>query len=209
MEWRSVLLRPLLRPYDESYHSTCGGSKSARCKKTATKVCRKSDSMSRPTLRERCAPCSAWKRHPRSSTLHSRRYCLLLYDMEIVNLETTEPSNTTTEHHILTKKRKTDVPNIFHHLLTRIHGRRIVPIWIPWITVFGTNLFRPSTGIKWHRNLSNFATQVRCEKSSFGCFKEKLFCLDESFVSHDTKRWKLFKRIKSSLFDRESKDESF
>ena len=49
-------------------------------------------------------------------------------------------------------------------------------------------------------------TQTWCEKNSFGCCKRKLFHLDESFVSHDTK---LFKRIKSSLSDKESKDESF
>ena len=34
----------------------------------------------------------------------------------------------TTEHDILTKKGKSGVLNIFHHLLTRIHGQRIVPI---------------------------------------------------------------------------------
>ena len=58
----------------------------------------------------------------------SRKYCLLLYDTETVNLETTGPSNKTTKHHILTKRRKNGVPNIFHHLLTRIHGQPIVPI---------------------------------------------------------------------------------
>ena len=47
------------------------------------------------------------------------------------------------------------------------------------------------------------------KKKSLGCYKGKLFRLDESLVSHDTKRWKLFQRIKSSLSDRESKDESF
>ena len=55
----------------------------------------------------------------------------------------------------------------------------------------------------------NFRSEARCEKNSFGCRKGKLFPLVESFVSHDTKRWKLFKRIKSSLSDRESQDESF
>ena len=43
----------------------------------------------------------------------SRKYCLLLYDTETVNLETTGPSNKTTEHHILTKKSKTGVLNIY------------------------------------------------------------------------------------------------
>ena len=56
---------------------------------------------------------------------------------------------------------------------------------------------------------TNCEIQAWCEKNSLGSCKEKLFRLDESFVSHDTKRWKLFKRIKSSLSDRESKDESF
>ena len=42
----------------------------------------------------------------------SRKYCLLLYDTETVNLETTGPSNKTTEHHILTKRHKNGVPNI-------------------------------------------------------------------------------------------------
>ena len=56
---------------------------------------------------------------------------------------------------------------------------------------------------------TNFGTQAQCEKNSFGCCKGKLFRLDESFVSHDIKRWKLFQRIKSGLSDRESKDESF
>ena len=37
-------------------------------------------------------------------------------------------SNKTTEHHILTKRRKNGVSNIFHHFLTRIHDQRIVPI---------------------------------------------------------------------------------
>ena len=55
----------------------------------------------------------------------------------------------------------------------------------------------------------NFGSEVQCEKNSFECCKGKLFHLDESFVSHDTRRWKLFKRIKSSLSDRESKDETF
>ena len=53
---------------------------------------------------------------------------------------------------------------------------------------------------------TNFGSEVWCEKNSFGCCKGELSHLDESFVSHDTK---LFKRIKSSLSDRESKDESF
>ena len=47
------------------------------------------------------------------------------------------------------------------------------------------------------------------KKNSFGYYKGKLFRLDESLVSHDTKRWKLFKRIKSSPSDSELKDESF
>ena len=49
------------------------------------------------------------KRHSRSS---SRKYCLLFYDTETVNLETTGPSNKTTEHHILTRRRKNGVSNI-------------------------------------------------------------------------------------------------
>ena len=53
---------------------------------------------------------------------------------------------------------------------------------------------------------TNFGTQAQCENNSFECCKGKLFRLDESFVSHDTK---LFKRIKSSLSDRELKDECF
>ena len=56
---------------------------------------------------------------------------------------------------------------------------------------------------------TNFEYQARCEKTLFECCKRKLFRLYESFVSHDTKRCKLFKRIKSSLSDRESKNESF
>ena len=54
-----------------------------------------------------------------------------------------------------------------------------------------------------------FGTQARCQKNSFKHCKGKLFRLDESFVSHDTKRWKLFKRIQSSPSDRKSKDKSF
>ena len=50
-------------------------------------------------------------------------------------------------------------------------------------------------------------TNCGTQDSLRGC-KGKLFRLDESFVSHDIKRWKLFKRTKSSLSDRESKDES-
>ena len=42
----------------------------------------------------------------------SRKYCLLLYDTETVNLETNGSSNTTLERRILIKKRKTGVPNI-------------------------------------------------------------------------------------------------
>ena len=56
---------------------------------------------------------------------------------------------------------------------------------------------------------TNCGTQARCEKNSFECCKGKLVRLDESFVSHDTKQSKLFKRIKSSLSDRESKDKYF
>ena len=56
---------------------------------------------------------------------------------------------------------------------------------------------------------TNFGTQVRCQKTSFGCCKRKLSRLYESFVSHDTKRCKLSKRIRSSLSGRESKDEFF
>ena len=44
------------------------------------------------------------------------------------------------------------------------------------------------------------------KKIRLNVVKGKLFRLDESFVSHDTK---LFKRIKSSLSNRESKDKSF
>ena len=58
----------------------------------------------------------------------SRKYCLLLYDTETVNVETSGPSNKTTEQHILSNRRKNGVANIFHHFLTRIHGHRIVPI---------------------------------------------------------------------------------
>ena len=63
-------------------------------------------------------------------TLDHHRYIkeVLLVAIRYVNLETTGPSNKTTEHHIVTKKRKNSVPNIFHHFLTRIHGQRIVPI---------------------------------------------------------------------------------
>ena len=43
------------------------------------------------------------------------------------------------------------------------------------------------------------------KKIRFDVVRETLFRLDEWFVSHDTK---LFTRIKSSLSDRESKDES-
>ena len=57
----------------------------------------------------------------------SKKYCLSLHDTDTINLETTGPSNKTTEQHIPTKKCKTGVPNIFHHLLTRIHGRQIAP----------------------------------------------------------------------------------
>ena len=53
---------------------------------------------------------------------------------------------------------------------------------------------------------TDFESEAWCEKISFGCCKGKLFHLDESFVSHDTK---FFKRIQGSLLVRESKDESF
>ena len=55
---------------------------------------------------------------------------------------------------------------------------------------------------------TNFGIQARCEKIRLDVVRETLFRLDESFVSRDTKRWKLFKRIKSTLTDRELKDES-
>ena len=45
-------------------------------------------------------------------TVRSRKYCLLFYDIETVNLETTRPSNKITAHHILTKKGKNGVLNI-------------------------------------------------------------------------------------------------
>ena len=58
----------------------------------------------------------------------SRKYhLLLLYDTETVNLETTGTSNKIKEQHMLTKEHKTGVPNIFHHLFTRIPGQLIVP----------------------------------------------------------------------------------
>ena len=57
--------------------------------------------------------------------------------------------------------------------------------------------------INWNKvpskKFTNFGSEARCEKNSFERCKGKLFRLDESFVSHDTKRCKLFKRIKSSL----------
>ena len=56
---------------------------------------------------------------------------------------------------------------------------------------------------------TDFGSEARCEKIRLDVVRETLFHLDESFVSHDAKQWKLFKRIKSSLSDRESKDESF
>ena len=54
---------------------------------------------------------------------------------------------------------------------------------------------------------TNFGSEARCEKNLFVYCKGKLFRLDESFVSHYTKRWKLFKRIKVVCLI-ESKDES-
>ena len=45
---------------------------------------------------------------------------------------------------------------------------------------------------------TNFETQAGCQKNSFGCCQRKLFRLDESFVSHNTKQWKLFKIIKAA-----------
>ena len=39
-------------------------------KKTARKVCRKSDTMVSRMLRGRCVRCSVWKRHSPSSSLH-------------------------------------------------------------------------------------------------------------------------------------------
>ena len=65
------------------------------------------------------------------------------------------------------------------------------------MTAFGTNSLRPST------NIEKFGTEARCR---LDVVRETLFSLDKSFVSHDTK---LFKRIKSSLSARESKNESF
>ena len=41
---------------------------------------------------------------------------------------TTGPSNKTTEHYIVTKKRKSGVPDIFHHFLSGMHDQQIVPI---------------------------------------------------------------------------------
>ena len=49
----------------------------------------------------------------------------------------------------------------------------------------------------------------KVKRSMKNSCKETLFHLDESFVSHDTKRWNLLKRLKSNLFDRGLKDESF
>ena len=44
---------------------------------------------------------------------------MLLYDTETVNLETTGPSNKTTEHHILTKRRKNGVFQYFPSFLDK------------------------------------------------------------------------------------------
>ena len=67
--------------------------------------------------------------------------------------------------------------------------------------------------INWNKVISKSSLiselKSSVQKNSMECCKEKLFYLDESFVSHGTKRWKLFKRTRSSLSDRESKDESF
>ena len=116
-------------------------------KKTPTKVSTKSYGMVNPYAQRALHPLFCLKKTLSIIIVISRKYCLLLYDTETVNLEITEPSNKTTEHEILTKKGKSGVPNIFHHILTRIHGQQIVPIRILWITSFGTNSLRPSTGI--------------------------------------------------------------
>ena len=97
--------------------------------KTSTNVSTKSYGMVSRMFRGRCAPCSFFLKKTLSIIIvTSKKYCLLLYDTETVNLETTTPFNKTTEQHIPIKKRKTVVASIFHHLLTRIHDRRIVPI---------------------------------------------------------------------------------
>ena len=64
--------------------------------------------------------------------------------------------------------------------------------------------------INWNKvtSKSPIISELKCsvKKISFGYCKKKLFRLGESFVSHDTKRWKLFNRVKSSLPNTELKD---
>ena len=135
----------------------------------------------------------------------SRKYCLLFDDMETIG-----HTNEITEHYILTKKRKTGVANIFHHFLTRIHDQRIIGLYLNRLNY--CILDEIAQAINWHKVIwkSSLISELKrgVKKALFVCCKGKLFCFDESFVSHDTKRWKLFKRIKSNVSDRASKDKS-
>ena len=95
------------------------------------------------------------------------------------------------------------------HFLTRIHDQRNSPDLNPLNYCIWDEFARAINCDKVTWKSSLIAELKRgVKKNSFGCCMGKLFRLDESFVSHDTKRWKLSKRIKSSLSDRESKDES-
>ena len=122
-------------------------------KKIARKISTKSDGMISCMLRGRCAPCSIWKRHSPSSSLHQESTaCRSTIRKQSIWKQLDLPTrqrNTTYSP----RDARMVLPTFSIISWQRIHGQRIVPIWIVWITAFGTNSLRPSIGIKWHRKV--------------------------------------------------------
>ena len=209
--WKNVLILTVSITVEMIVYGPLIGRKQiGEVKNNSKESLQKSDGMVSRMLRGRCVPLVLFEK----GTLDHHRYIkeVLLVALRYGN------SRIWKQLDLPTRQRNTTYsPRNARVVLPRFSidwqgymARRIVPIWILWITVFGTNSLQT---INWNKvtSKSSLISELKrdMKKDSFGCCKGKLFRLDESFVSHDTKRWKLSKKIKSSLSDRKSKDESF
>ena len=128
------------------YGPLIGREQIGEVKKTARKICRKSDGMVSRMFRGRCVPCSVWKRHSPSSSLHqgSTACCSMIRKQSIwkqLDLSTRQWNTTYS-------------PRDTRMVLPRFLDKDTWPANSPNLNSLDyciwTNSLRSSTGIKWH-----------------------------------------------------------
>ena len=181
-----------------AYGPLIGRKQVRKVEKTATKVSTKSSGMVSRMLRRRCTPALFEK-----GTFDHHRYIKKVLPVALLYGKSKFGNNWTFQQ-------DNGTPHI--HQETQEWCSQHFPSFIDKDTwpANSPNL-NPSNYCIWNEfaqtiNWDNVTSKISLiaklkrgvKKIRFGCCKKKLFRLDESFVSHDTKRRKLFKRIKAA-----------